>query len=495
MIKRKQHMFFDHLPYIGIVCIAKREQAYIYEFIDYHISVGVNAFYIYDNDDPNDVPYRISQMMYVRYGPSGQLITYQIYTINGSQTFHYDAFNHFITTILPTTKEDWFAFIDLDEFLCPVQHKNLQLFLKDYGHLKAIGINWRLFGANGILFNPQCKVLSQFTRSMFHPLIKTFAHRSAFGSSAALIKSTGLIQYSVHKLTPILYDLTGKIITGLMCFDDMTHIIRINHYAVKSWEEFKTRCDMKRSDGEKRSLCNSISILLSYDLQFDVEIFKHLRHVHKQSKPNKLRDEFQKLCLWGQLDFHTLEEYKKHITINKRHSAFKTAFYNCYLSIYEIQYDWMQDYDLVSMFLTEHIRLNPIFDFCVLGFDNGMLVSQILGADIDTHVYCYDVKNNFNKKAIELLKCCYSDSRFTLCTDVFNTRDNIDFWIIRGYYIKQVLNFDKFETFLLMKSDLFKGKKILIDYVYFNETSSLTSSLKNINIISSSDFWLCFEYN
>jgi hypothetical protein len=34
-----------------IVCIAKLEQDYIEEFVRYHLAIGFNKIYIYDNDD------------------------------------------------------------------------------------------------------------------------------------------------------------------------------------------------------------------------------------------------------------------------------------------------------------------------------------------------------------------------------------------------------------------------------------------------------------
>ncbi|HTE05590.1 MAG TPA: glycosyltransferase family 2 protein, partial [Planctomycetota bacterium] len=44
------------MNYLSACCIAKQEHAYLEEWIDYHLRVGVEHFFIYDDGDPGDQP-------------------------------------------------------------------------------------------------------------------------------------------------------------------------------------------------------------------------------------------------------------------------------------------------------------------------------------------------------------------------------------------------------------------------------------------------------
>ena len=44
----------------------------------------------------------------------------------------------------------WLAFLDLDEFLFPVQQDNLRIFLKDFEDYGGVCANWVMFGTNDV---------------------------------------------------------------------------------------------------------------------------------------------------------------------------------------------------------------------------------------------------------------------------------------------------------------------------------------------------------
>src|SRR5205807_2413627 len=44
----------------------------------------------------------------------------------------------------------WAAFIDLDEFLCPMRHITLVEMLKEYEEYGGLAVNWQVFGTSCI---------------------------------------------------------------------------------------------------------------------------------------------------------------------------------------------------------------------------------------------------------------------------------------------------------------------------------------------------------
>ena len=167
------------MPSCAIVCIAKCEQDYIKEFVYYHRFIGICRFFIYDNDGlPVGDPKSLSSILKDESDCT-------ILTIPQMDHVIYAAYDHFVSQVMPLSDIEWFAFIDLDEFICPIKHKTIQEFLEEYGHHKAIGINWRLFSADHNITKPD-HVLSGYKKSKFNDHIKTLAHKSALTNAPTI---------------------------------------------------------------------------------------------------------------------------------------------------------------------------------------------------------------------------------------------------------------------------------------------------------------------
>ena len=142
---------------VALVCIAKNEDDYIHEWIDYNKKLGFDNIIIYQNDwrfvieDPTVIKLEFD-------GLNKQVLAY----------------NHFIKNNL--NNYDWVAFFDVDEFLVLKKHKNIKEFIQDYSDYEAIGINWLLFGDNGHdSVGEDYGVLNRFTKrqSSINPHIKS----------------------------------------------------------------------------------------------------------------------------------------------------------------------------------------------------------------------------------------------------------------------------------------------------------------------------------
>lgn len=98
---------------LAICAIFKNESKYIEEWIEYHKMIGVQHFYLYDNDSTDDIS--ILQ----------KYIDDNTITLNhvSGEAQQMPAYNHFIQTY--KNEVEWCAIIDLDEFIIPTEKATL----------------------------------------------------------------------------------------------------------------------------------------------------------------------------------------------------------------------------------------------------------------------------------------------------------------------------------------------------------------------------------
>ena len=133
-------------PRIALVCIAKNEDDYLEEWIMYHLALGVDRVFVYENDWRWS-GYNCFAEFIPWDGKVKQLAAYNDWLVNRSQDF------------------DWAMFIDVDEFLVNRTPHTLPDLLAKCSNLNQIGVNWRIMGSNGIEKAANEKsVLKRFTR-------------------------------------------------------------------------------------------------------------------------------------------------------------------------------------------------------------------------------------------------------------------------------------------------------------------------------------------
>ena len=127
--------------YVSICAIFRDEGYYLKEWIEFHKIIGIEHFYLYNNFSQDN--YLEVLAPYIQAGevtlidwpvPQGQMSAYQ------------DCFNKF------RDETNWFAFIDIDEFIVPNKTDTIGDFLKPF-ELKrpAVLLYWRHFGASGLI--------------------------------------------------------------------------------------------------------------------------------------------------------------------------------------------------------------------------------------------------------------------------------------------------------------------------------------------------------
>jgi hypothetical protein len=219
---------------ISLCCIIKDER-YLEEFIIYYSIIGVEHFYIYDNESNIPIKDRLSNDYFKN-----------ICTIIDfpGKVQQLNAYNNCLEKYGNETK--WLIFVDGDEYILPKKHDNLKNFLNDYDDAYAIGINWIMFG------------------SSFHEkkqdgfLIDKY--RMCNKSQNPHIKTIVKPEYTIKMTDPHTAELTDNtkymdskknIIHGPFNQNETVDIIQINHYHGKSYEEQLEKKKRGTPDTEK----------------------------------------------------------------------------------------------------------------------------------------------------------------------------------------------------------------------------------------------------
>lgn len=221
---------------VAICAVFKDENQYVKEWADYHLNIGFDYIYIYDN--MSKIPASDTLKEYIRDGKIGSEISKR--TNSGRQS---DCYNDSLKKL---KHFDWVAYIDIDEFIVLLDNSvNIKDYLHDYSNYSAIGLNWLLFGANGHK-NTQQSVLQAYTQSC--PTNSANQHIKTILRPSKAICSTGPHCFKVHGGTK---NINKQNINGPFNNPAILNTkMRINHYLTRSKEDFELK--KKRGSGNMK---------------------------------------------------------------------------------------------------------------------------------------------------------------------------------------------------------------------------------------------------
>ena len=215
--------------YLSICAVYRDEASYLAEWVEFHRLVGVERFFLYDNNSADE--HREALAPYVEDGS----VTIHDWPHWPAQVQAYD-------DCLKRHREEsaWIAFIDLDEFLFSPQGTPLPELLREYEEFPGVGVNWAVFGSSGHRTRPPGLVIESYVRrtgktginrhvkSIVNPLrVRAFCQPHFFMYDHGFAVD--------ERRRPI----TGPPFsqTESVSFERL----RLNHYAVKSEEEFRLK--------------------------------------------------------------------------------------------------------------------------------------------------------------------------------------------------------------------------------------------------------------
>lgn len=235
MVMNHYHPHIQKRKYCVSVCaIFRDESIYLKEWIEYHLVIGVEHFYLYNNFSIDN--YRESLDAYIDKG----LVTLIDWPFKLAQMEAYaDCVDKY------SDETNWIGFIDLDEFIVPNKFDTISKSLKKFRNRPLVIVNWRFFGTSGMIERDlNTLVTERFTIGWpkYYYAGKLFfntAYEWLPGMKCDMhYRWAG---YKGIKFPPV------NIENKPCLFKEINHLstdradIQINHYVVKSYCEYQMR--------------------------------------------------------------------------------------------------------------------------------------------------------------------------------------------------------------------------------------------------------------
>lgn len=214
--------------FLSVCMIVKNEGPYLREFIEYHKMVGVDKFYIYDNESADDTKEILAP--YVRKG----IVEYTWWPGDKMQL---PAYNDCLARHRFDTK--WLAYIDADEFIVPIETRTVSDFLKSLPRFVAqLHIGWANYGSSGHIKKPDGLVIENYKNR------DDFANEYGMGRNFKSIinpRLAVLARCHTASVAGQSVNENGDTLDRNKNLFMPKNKIRINHYVAKSREEFEKR--------------------------------------------------------------------------------------------------------------------------------------------------------------------------------------------------------------------------------------------------------------
>ena len=229
---------------LAVVAIFKDEARYLREWLDYHLLAGVEHFYLYNNDSSDD--YREVLAPYVE----EDLITLIDFPGKAMQIPAYeDALDKF------RFECRYMAFIDIDEFIFPKSNHPIVEVVDEIlsNHPDAAGLvaNWQIFGSNGQEKADYSRgVLERFTR-------REAGSNKTTDDNLKTVVNPRRVRYIFSPHFAFYFEgnfainSNGQIVSAGKNYPTVIDKIVVNHYSVKSREEFLLKMNKSRADATK----------------------------------------------------------------------------------------------------------------------------------------------------------------------------------------------------------------------------------------------------
>lgn len=226
---------------VSICAIFKNEAPYLREWIEFNHLVGIEHFYLYNNNSEDD--YEAILEPYIEKG----LVTLVQWPYQQKQM---ESYKDCIEKYSGETK--WLGFIDIDEFVVPKSTDNVYNFLRKFENRGAVDIYWRLYGSSGLIERDLTGLVTEDFKvcwEKYCDIGKCF-YNTAFGFDFNSERNSCLHHWfwANHKGT----NLPPVNIFGHICIGNRNVVnksdfpIQINHYFTKSYREYAA----KRAKGD-----------------------------------------------------------------------------------------------------------------------------------------------------------------------------------------------------------------------------------------------------
>lgn len=270
--------------YLAACCILKDEDPFIMEWLTYHSLIGVEHFFIYDNESKN--PLAKNPLM-EKFDAQGKITLLD----SPGQAMQLPSYTHCLQNFGPLAK--WIAFLDLDEFICPAEGSDIRPMLAAYEDYAALGLNWKCFSSGGHISSPKGLVIKnyreRFLEETIHNLhIKSIVQPDKVNEAHtphSFYPNDGEMAVNVN-FRPIA---RGMAMIPI-CWEKAT----VHHYILKSQQDAQRRIERGRADikSDRPTLdSNDFYNLVRQPVEMDDSIVRFAPEVEAWLKSGELPEE------------------------------------------------------------------------------------------------------------------------------------------------------------------------------------------------------------
>ncbi|MCI9658926.1 MAG: glycosyltransferase family 92 protein [Lachnospiraceae bacterium] len=267
--EKKSKKKFD----VSICAIFKNESVYLKEWIEYHKIIGIQHFYMYNNHSSDDF-----QSIIRPYIDSGEITLIDWPYEQGQMSAYRDCIKKF------KKESQWIGFIDIDEFIVPIDYDNLYDFLKKYEKNRgSVLIYWKLFGSSGKIDRDTSRLVTEDFILCWRK--HTNIGKCFFNTSYDFIPDYSKNDMIHHKMWT---GYRGKALPPINCFGKVCidglnigqgdHFpIQINHYFTKSVAEYDNK--KRKGDVYHKKNPHDDTYFMKHDMKcgaVDVNIYKYM---------------------------------------------------------------------------------------------------------------------------------------------------------------------------------------------------------------------------
>jgi len=236
---------------LAVCAIFKNEGPYLLEWIAYHRVVGFDHFYLYDNDSTDGGvevirQSRLAPHVTLIHWPQrpGQIAAYRDFIARHAQGF------------------DWAAFIDLDEFMLPLEDRSVRPVLERLASASAVLAQWRVFGPSGWVERPDGFVIDNYTMRAADSFPANLHIKSIVRCADLLDVSANPHQFVLHGHPR---DTLGRIVPNIPMQEAACHeVLVINHYQTRSRHDWFAKLDRGRATTEEADQAYPVDLVDHY---------------------------------------------------------------------------------------------------------------------------------------------------------------------------------------------------------------------------------------
>lgn len=213
--------------YYLTACLMFKDAArYLDEWLRFHLNVGFDHFYLFDNNSSDD--YRPIVQPFIDAGQVTLTIWPGVAQMERVLAHCLDAYRH--TTC-------WMAFLDDDEFLFPATADTMPQVLEKYEGFAGVAVCWLLFGSSGHRTRPAGLVTMAFRRRE----ASVNAHVKCIVNPKKVITPSIIGHAFVCCPGEVIVDEKFEPMDGPFAKHPTSDVICLNHYISKSFEEMRQR--------------------------------------------------------------------------------------------------------------------------------------------------------------------------------------------------------------------------------------------------------------